>query len=107
MVVRRPHLLVVILLVNTDKLMALFPHRDLVLPANLDLDSRRSDYLELPPDEQKLPGAPIPRSSPTRTALRPATRHRSTVKISASFCKAGIQAARAAIPAAATNAPPA
>src|SRR5258705_11952635 len=53
------HLLVVILLVNTDKLMALFPHRDLVLPANLDLDKQKeATYLELPPDEQKLTRRP-------------------------------------------------
>src|SRR6266481_1127986 len=53
------HLLVVILLVNTDKLMALFPHRDLVLPATLDLDKQKeATYLELPPDEQKLTRRP-------------------------------------------------
>ncbi len=53
------HLLVIILLVNTDKLMGLFPHRDLVLPANLDLDKQKeATYLELPPDEQKLTRRP-------------------------------------------------
>jgi TonB family protein len=53
------HLLVVILLVNTDKLMDLFPHRALVLPATIDLDKQKNaTYLELPPDEQKLTRRP-------------------------------------------------
>ncbi len=47
------HLLVVILLVNSDKLMTLFPHRALV-PLALDLDKQKdATYLELPPDAQK------------------------------------------------------
>ena len=53
------HLLVVILLINTDKLMELFPHRALVLPATVDLDKQKdATYLELPPDEQKLTRRP-------------------------------------------------
>ncbi len=53
------HLLVVILLVNSDKLMNLFPHRALVLPASVDLDKQKdATYLELPPDEQKLTRRP-------------------------------------------------
>lgn len=53
------HLLVVILLVNTDKLIGLFPHRALVLPATIDLDKQKdATYLELPPDEQKLTRRP-------------------------------------------------
>jgi len=53
------HLLVVILLVNTDKLMNFLPHRALVLPANVDLDKQKNaTYLELPPDEQKLTQRP-------------------------------------------------
>lgn len=53
------HLLVVILLVNSDKLMELFPHRALVLPVNIDLDKQKdATYLELPPDEQKLTRRP-------------------------------------------------
>src|ERR1700675_4689500 len=53
------HLLVVILLVNSDKLMGLLPHRALVLPANIDIDKQKdATYLELPPDEQKLTRRP-------------------------------------------------
>lgn len=53
------HLLVVILLVNSDKLMEFLPHRQLVLPANLDLDKQKdATYLELPPDEQKITRRP-------------------------------------------------
>jgi TonB family protein len=48
------HLFVVILLWNSDKLMALLPHRTLVLaiPANLNHD-KDATFLELPPDAQK------------------------------------------------------
>ena len=53
------HLLVVILLVNSDKLMGFLPHRALVLPATIDLDKQKdATYLELPPDEQKLTRRP-------------------------------------------------
>jgi len=53
------HLLVVILLVNTEKLKELFPRRALVLPATIDLDKQKdATYLELPPDEQKLTRRP-------------------------------------------------
>jgi TonB family protein len=53
------HLLVVILLVNTDKLMGFLPRRALVLPATIDLDKQKeATYLELPPDEQKLTRRP-------------------------------------------------
>src|ERR1700704_1944160 len=53
------HLLVVILLVNSDKLMGLLPHRALVLPTNIDLDKQKdATYLELPPDEQKVTRRP-------------------------------------------------
>jgi TonB family protein len=53
------HLLVVILLVNTDKLINLFPHQALVLPREIDLDKQKNaTYLELPPDEQKLTRRP-------------------------------------------------
>jgi len=53
------HLLVVILLVNSDKLLNLFPNRALVLPATIDLDKQKdATYLELPPDEQKLTRRP-------------------------------------------------
>ena len=53
------HLLVVILLVNTDKLMNFLPHRALVLPATIDLDKQKdATYLELPPDEQRLTRRP-------------------------------------------------
>lgn len=53
------HLLVVILLVNSDKLMNFLPHRALVLPATVDLNKQKdATYLELPPDEQKLTRRP-------------------------------------------------
>jgi outer membrane biosynthesis protein TonB len=53
------HLLVVILLVNSDKIMGLLPHRQLALPATIDLDKQKdATYLELPPDEQKLTKRP-------------------------------------------------
>jgi TonB family protein len=53
------HLLVVMLLVNSDKLMGFLPHRALVLPATIDLDKQKdATYLELPPDEQKLTRRP-------------------------------------------------
>src|SRR5713101_1527242 len=53
------HLLLVILLVNTEKLMGFLPRRTLVLPATIDLDKQKdATYLELPPDEQKLPRRP-------------------------------------------------
>src|ERR1700675_2931 len=53
------HLFVVILLWNSDKLMALMPHRTLVLaiPANVARD-KDATFLELPPDEQKLTRRP-------------------------------------------------
>ena len=53
------HLLVVILLVNSDKIVSLIPHRPLVLPAVVDLDKQKdATYLELPPDAQKLTRRP-------------------------------------------------
>ena len=53
------HLLVVILLVNSEKLMNLLPHRALVLPANIDLSKQKdATYLELPPDQQKVTRRP-------------------------------------------------
>src|SRR6266481_10022672 len=43
------HLLVVILLINTEKLLGFLPHRALVLPANIDLNKQKdATYLELP-----------------------------------------------------------
>ena len=53
------HLFVVILLWNSDRLMALMPHRTLVLavPANVARD-KDATFLELPPDEQKLTRRP-------------------------------------------------
>jgi TonB family protein len=53
------HLLVIILLINTEKLMGFLPHRALVLPATIDLEKQKdATYLELPPDEQKLTRRP-------------------------------------------------
>jgi hypothetical protein len=62
------HLLVVVLLVNTDKLVSLFPHRPLVLPATIDLNKQKdATYLELPPDEQKLTRRPDSKIIPKRS----------------------------------------
>lgn len=53
------HLLIVVLLVNTNKIMSFLPHRALLLPAAIDLDKQKdATYLELPPDEQKLTRKP-------------------------------------------------
>src|ERR1700733_14568738 len=47
------HLLVIILLWNTEKLMGLLPHRTLDLAIRADADrSKDATFLELPPDEQ-------------------------------------------------------
>jgi len=53
------HLFVVILLWNSEKLMALLPHRTLVLaiPANVARD-KDATFLELPPNAQKLTRRP-------------------------------------------------
>ena len=53
------HLLLVILLVNSEKLMMLLPHRTLVLTTSVDLDKQKdATFLELPPDEQKATRRP-------------------------------------------------
>ncbi|MBI3644534.1 MAG: TonB C-terminal domain-containing protein [Acidobacteriales bacterium] len=53
------HLLIVVLLINTEKLMGFLPRRALVLPAVMDLEKQKeATYLELPPDEQKLTRRP-------------------------------------------------
>ncbi len=53
------HLLVVVLLVNTDKIMGFLPYHRLPLSAEIDLDKQKdATYLELPPDEQKLTRKP-------------------------------------------------
>jgi TonB family protein len=53
------HLLIVILLVNSDKILLLLPHRTLNLTAAVDLDKQKdATFLELPPDEQKLTRRP-------------------------------------------------
>lgn len=53
------HLLVVILLVNSEKIISFLPHRTLVIPAAIDLNKQKeATYLELPPDEQKLTRKP-------------------------------------------------
>jgi TonB family protein len=53
------HLLVVILLWNGDRLVALLPHRmvPLEVPANID-QQKDATFLELPPDEQKATRRP-------------------------------------------------
>jgi TonB family protein len=52
------HLLIVVLIINTPKLMGLLPHRTLVLPLSANLNQKDATYLELPPDEQKLTRRP-------------------------------------------------
>src|SRR5450755_1773640 len=53
------HLMVIILLWNSEKLMALLPHRtvDLAMSTNAD-HAKDATFLELPPDEQKLTRRP-------------------------------------------------
>jgi outer membrane biosynthesis protein TonB len=53
------HLMVIILLWNTDRLMGLWPHRavDLAMSTNADR-AKDATFLELPPDEQKLTRRP-------------------------------------------------
>ena len=53
------HLMVIILLWNSEKLMGLFPHRTVDLAIRADEDrSKDATFLELPPDEQKLTRRP-------------------------------------------------
>ncbi len=53
------HLLVVILLWNTDRLANLLPHRTVALEIRPDADRQKdATFLELPPDEQKLTRRP-------------------------------------------------
>ncbi|HUM06192.1 MAG TPA: TonB family protein [Terriglobales bacterium] len=53
------HLLIVVLLINTEKIMGLMPRRTLVLPNAIDLEKQKdATYLELPPDEQKTTRRP-------------------------------------------------
>jgi outer membrane biosynthesis protein TonB len=53
------HLMVIILLWNSEKLMGLWPHRavDLAMSTNAD-HAKDATFLELPPDEQKLTRRP-------------------------------------------------
>jgi TonB family protein len=53
------HLMVVILLWNSDKLAMLLPHRTVALAIQTDADREKdATFLELPPDEQKLTRRP-------------------------------------------------
>jgi len=53
------HLMVIILLWNSEKLMGLLPHRTLDLAISTNADkSKDATFLELPPDEQKLTRRP-------------------------------------------------
>ena len=53
------HMLVIILLWNTEKIMGLFPSRTLNLAISTNADqSKNATFLELPPDEQKLTRRP-------------------------------------------------
>lgn len=56
------HMLVIILLWNTEKLMGLLPHRTVNLAISTNADrSKDATFLELPPDEQKLTQRPDPK----------------------------------------------
>jgi len=52
------HLMVIILLWNSEKLMGLLPHRTVELAIRADDNSKDATFLELPPDEQKLTRRP-------------------------------------------------
>jgi TonB family protein len=53
------HLLVIILLWNSDRLMALLPHRTVAVEIRTDADREKdATFLELPPDEQKTTRRP-------------------------------------------------
>src|ERR1700722_5293783 len=52
------HMLVIILLWNTEKLMGLWPHRTLDLAMRADDKNKDATFLELPPDEQKVTKRP-------------------------------------------------
>ena len=53
------HLLLIVLLMNTEKLMRYLPHRTLIVTALSDLDKQKdATFLTLPPDEQKLTRRP-------------------------------------------------
>ena len=52
------HMMVIILLWNTEKLMGLLPHRTLNLAISTADQSKDATFLELPPDEQKLTRRP-------------------------------------------------
>jgi len=53
------HLMIVILLWNSDRLAALLPHRTVALAIRTDVDrDKDATFLELPPDEQKLTRRP-------------------------------------------------
>lgn len=52
------HMLVIILLWNTEKIMGLLPHRTLNLAISANNPDKDATFLELPPDEQKLTRRP-------------------------------------------------
>jgi TonB family protein len=52
------HLMVIILLWNTEKLMGLLPHRTVDLAISTNDHAKDATFLELPPDEQKLTRRP-------------------------------------------------
>jgi TonB family protein len=52
------HLFVIILLVNSEKLMGLLPHRTVNLAIRADDRAKDATFLELPPDAQKLTRRP-------------------------------------------------
>jgi TonB family protein len=98
------HLLVIILLWNSEKLMDLLPHQALVLPMRTDADrSKDATFLELPPDEQKLTRRPdakvISDKDRIATSKAPQINHEDLKKI--------LQSAHPGQPGANMQAPPA
>src|SRR5277367_100158 len=96
------HLLVIILLWNSEKLMNLFPQQAVVLPIRTD-QSKDATFLELPPDEQKVTRRPdtkvISDKDRIATSKAPHINHEELKKI--------LQSAHPGMPGANIQAPPA
>jgi TonB family protein len=99
------HMLVIILLWNSDKIMMLLPHRSLDLAISADQNrSKDATFLELPPDEQKLtrrPDAPKTISDKDRVATT------KTPQVNREDLKKILQSAHPGQPGAHMQAPPA
>jgi outer membrane biosynthesis protein TonB len=98
------HLFVIILLWNSEKLVALWPHRPVVLAIRTDADrSKDATFLELPADEQKLTRRPnakvISDKDRIATSKAPQINHEELKKI--------LESSRPGQPGANTQQPPA